>query len=190
MNGHSCRNFPSGVKNPAPPHGVPSHARGSVLQGLYWKDKRFGPGVETHPDGRQDVGLWLREHLVRLCAEVPGGFSVRSFPEFAGFLARAPAGLSLADAETMRWDLHEGRDPLFYDYKRFLLDDDLTLPPEMHVYSTDNGHLPVTRSLRADLDAWLFRHDVPPLVEDGEPWVVKNETPLMVKMQQQAYRFR
>lgn len=164
---------------------------GPCSQGLYKADERFGPGIETYPDGSQDVGLWFREHLVKLCTEIPSGFSVRRrYPEFAGFLARTPARISLSDEEAMRWDLDEDQDPFFYDYKRFLLDDDLTLPLEVYIYSTDSTHLPMTRSFRRDLDTRAFLHDIPPFVEDGEPWFVKNETPLMVKIQKQAYKFR
>ncbi|XP_064341414.1 ankyrin repeat and MYND domain-containing protein 1 isoform X4 [Camelus dromedarius] len=161
-----------------------------LFQGLYKADERFGPGIETYPDGSQDVGLWFRAHLVKLCEPAPGGFSIRSYPEFSGFLSHTPARISLADEEKMEWPLQEGQDPFFYDYKRFLLNDSLMLPPEMHVYSTDSGHLPMTSSFRKDLDARIFLNDIPPFVEDGEPWFIKNETPLMVKIQKQAYRFR
>ncbi|XP_016059122.1 PREDICTED: ankyrin repeat and MYND domain-containing protein 1 [Miniopterus natalensis] len=161
-----------------------------LFQGLYKADERFGPGVETYPDGCQDVGLWFREHLVKLCTEIPSGFSMRSYPEFAGFLRHCPARVSLSEEETMQWDLQEERDPFFYDYKRFLLNDDLILPPDLYIYSTDNTHMPITRSFRRDLDSRLFLHDIPPFVEDGEPWFIKNETPLMVKIQKQAYKFR
>nr|XP_031533655.1 ankyrin repeat and MYND domain-containing protein 1 isoform X3 [Vicugna pacos] len=159
-------------------------------EGLYKADERFGPGIETYPDGSQDVGLWFRAHLIKLCEPAPGGFSIRSYPEFSGFLSHTPARISLADEEKTEWPLHEGKDPFFYDYKRFLLNDSLTLPPEMHVYSTDSGHLPMTSSFRKDLDAHIFLNDIPPFVEDGEPWFIKNETPLMVKIQKQAYKFR
>ncbi|XP_072818095.1 ankyrin repeat and MYND domain-containing protein 1 isoform X7 [Vicugna pacos] len=161
-----------------------------LFQGLYKADERFGPGIETYPDGSQDVGLWFRAHLIKLCEPAPGGFSIRSYPEFSGFLSHTPARISLADEEKTEWPLHEGKDPFFYDYKRFLLNDSLTLPPEMHVYSTDSGHLPMTSSFRKDLDAHIFLNDIPPFVEDGEPWFIKNETPLMVKIQKQAYKFR
>ncbi|KAM7105151.1 ankyrin repeat and MYND domain-containing protein 1 isoform 2-T3 [Molossus nigricans] len=167
------------------------YMKARLFQGLYKADERFGPGIETYPDGSQDVGLWFREHLVKLCTEIPSGFSMRRrYPEFAGCLAHPPARISLSDEEARKWDLDEDRDPFFYDYKHFLLDDDLTLPPELYIYSTDNAHLPMTRSFRRDLDARAFLHDVPPFVEDGEPWFVKNETPLMLKIQKQAYKFR
>ncbi|XP_074172192.1 ankyrin repeat and MYND domain-containing protein 1 isoform X4 [Rhinolophus sinicus] len=166
------------------------YTKTGLFQGLYEADQRFGPGVETHPDGSQDVGLWFRENLVKLCTGIPSGFSLHRYPEFEAFLTHCPARLSLTDEETMQWDLHEEQDPFFYDYKRFLLNDDLTLPPETHIYSTDHSHMPLTRSLREDLDAWIFLHEVPPLVEDGEPWFIRNETPLMIKMHKQVYKFR
>uniref|UniRef100_A0A2K6FC39 Ankyrin repeat and MYND domain containing 1 n=1 Tax=Propithecus coquereli TaxID=379532 RepID=A0A2K6FC39_PROCO len=166
------------------------YTKTSLFQGLYKADERFGPGVETYPDGSQDVGLWFREHLIKLCAAVPGGFSLRSRPELSGFRTGAPARIRLSDVETMGWGLREGQDPFFYEYKRFLLNDDLTLPPEMSIYSTDNCHLPMTCSFRKELDARMFANDVPPFVEDGEPWFIANETPLLVRIQEQAYKFR
>ncbi|KAM9663461.1 ankyrin repeat and MYND domain-containing protein 1 [Trichechus inunguis] len=166
------------------------YLKSSLFQGLYKADRRFGPGVETYPDGSQDVGLWFHEHLIKLCSEMPGSFSLLSYPKLAPFLTHNPTKLSLLDDEKMEWDLDEGQDPFFYEYKRFLLNDDLTLPPDMHVYSTDNGHLPMTYSFRKDLDARLFMDDIPPFVEDGEPWFITNETPLMVRIQRQTYKFR
>uniref|UniRef100_A0A8C8YN86 Ankyrin repeat and MYND domain containing 1 n=1 Tax=Prolemur simus TaxID=1328070 RepID=A0A8C8YN86_PROSS len=162
----------------------------SLFQGLYRADERFGPGVETYPDGSQDVGLWFRQHLIKLCTAVPGSFSLCSRPELSGFSTHAPARIRLSDEETMGWGLHEGQDPFFYEYKQFLLNDDLMLPPEMSIYSTDNCHLPMTRSFRKELDARIFANDIPPFVEDGEPWFIANETPLLVRIQEQAYKFR
>ncbi|XP_045874138.1 ankyrin repeat and MYND domain-containing protein 1 [Meles meles] len=161
-----------------------------LFQGLYKADQRFGPGIETYPDGSQDVGLWFRGQLIKLCTEVPGSFSIHNYPEYSGFLTHAPARLSLSGEEKTEWGLLEEHDPFFYDYKRFLLNDDLTLPPEMYIYSTDNSHLPMTASFRKELDAQIFLNDIPPFVEDGEPWFIKNETPLMVKIQKQAYKYR
>ncbi|XP_032269071.1 ankyrin repeat and MYND domain-containing protein 1 [Phoca vitulina] len=161
-----------------------------LFQGMYKANERFGPGIETYPDGSQDVGLWFREHLIKLCTEVPSSFSIHDYPEYSGFLTHSPARISLLGEEKMEWDLHEEQDPFFYDYKRFLLNDDLTLPPEIYTYSTDNSHLPMTCSFRKELDALIFLNDIPPFVEDGEPWFIKNETPLMVKIQKQAYKYR
>ena len=45
-------------------------------QGLYGKDERFGPGVLTYKDGRQDVGVWIGEKLVKLLSSVSDHFSM------------------------------------------------------------------------------------------------------------------
>uniref|UniRef100_A0A8C2QS76 MYND-type domain-containing protein n=1 Tax=Capra hircus TaxID=9925 RepID=A0A8C2QS76_CAPHI len=161
-----------------------------LFQGLYKADERFGPGVETYRDGSQDVGLWFRDHLLKLCVEIPNSLSIHSYPEFSGYLTHTPSIVTLADEEKMDWGLEEGQDPFFYSYKRFLLNDDLTLPPEICIYSTDNSHLPMTSSFRKDLDARIFLNDIPPFVDDGEPWFIRNETPLLVRIQKQAYKFR
>ncbi|XP_028746466.1 ankyrin repeat and MYND domain-containing protein 1 isoform X1 [Peromyscus leucopus] len=161
-----------------------------LFQGLYKEDLRFGPGIETYPDGSQDVGLWFREHLLKLGTEVPNSFSLLNYPEFLDFLTSSRGRISLSDEEKAEWSLPEEQDPFFYEYKRFLLNDDLTLPPEMHVYSTDNDHLPMTGSLRRELDDRIFMNEIPPFIEDEEPWLITNETPLLVKIQKQTYKFR
>lgn len=68
-------------------------------QGLYHAHQRFGPGVFTYPDSRQDVGLWHRGHLVRLCASLEGGFSLSSFPEYAAYMG--PPAATATDPLTM-----------------------------------------------------------------------------------------
>ncbi|XP_054406081.1 ankyrin repeat and MYND domain-containing protein 1 isoform X3 [Pongo abelii] len=161
-----------------------------LFQGLYKADQRFGPGVETYPDGSQDVGLWFREQLIKLCTQIPSGFSLLSYPEFSSFITHSPARISLSEEEKTEWGLQEGQDPFFYEYKRFLLNDNLTLPPEMYVYSTNSDHLPMTSSFRKELDARIFLNEIPPFIEDGEPWFIINETPLLVKIQKQTYKFR
>lgn len=113
-----------------------------------------------------------------------------NYPEFLDFLTSSRQKISLSDEQKTEQGLPEEQDPFFYEYKRFLLNDDLTLPPEMHVYSTDNNHLPMTGSLHKELDDRIFLNEIPPFIEDEEPWLITNETPLLVKIQKQTYKFR
>ncbi|XP_042194920.1 ankyrin repeat and MYND domain-containing protein 1 isoform X3 [Callorhinchus milii] len=55
---------------------------GSVFQGLYKSDERFGPGVLTYPNGHQDVGLWYRDHLIKLCTALPRKFTMKNHPYY------------------------------------------------------------------------------------------------------------
>ncbi|MEQ2242619.1 hypothetical protein ILYODFUR_037753, partial [Ilyodon furcidens] len=63
--------------------------------GLYYSDQRFGPGVVTYPDGRQDVGFWLGQRLLKLCSSVEEGFSLHSFPQYATFMQSSVTEASL-----------------------------------------------------------------------------------------------
>ncbi|XP_054977161.1 ankyrin repeat and MYND domain-containing protein 1 [Sorex araneus] len=161
----------------------------SVFKGLYKADRRFGPGFETYTDGSQDVGLWLREHLIQLCTPVPMGFSMQDHPEFSSFLSCTPARARLSDEPRAEQAPGPEPDPFPYPYKQLLQDDGLALPPDMDVYSTDSGHLPLPASMQQDLDTRIFLSETPP-PKDEKPWAVKNETPLLVQMQRHAYRFR
>ena len=53
-----------------------------LLQGLYKEDEREGPGVLTNADKTQDVGLWHRENLVKLCSGVSDAFTMKEHKEF------------------------------------------------------------------------------------------------------------
>lgn len=118
------------------------------LQGLYHADERFGPGVMTYPDGRQDVGLWHRERLLRLCTTLESGFSLEDFPEHMRRLPRnhLKQPQLLLDVESSR----ETDQGLSEDKDRFIL------PPDIESYSTDSDHLPIPRCLRRELDLHFF----------------------------------
>lgn len=114
------------------------------LQGLYHADERFGPGVMTYPDGRQDVGLWHRERLLRLCTTLEGGFSLEDFPEH---MTRLPK--KHLKQPQLPVDVESSRDTN-QDQDRFIL------PPNIESYSTDSDHLPIPRCLRRELDLHFF----------------------------------
>ncbi|XP_039756029.1 ankyrin repeat and MYND domain-containing protein 1-like [Pararge aegeria] len=60
-------------------YGTMSYSDGRTFYGLFFNNVRWGPGIQSHADVREDVGLWRFDKLVRL-AWRPEGPSV--VPEF------------------------------------------------------------------------------------------------------------
>ncbi|XP_027717302.1 ankyrin repeat and MYND domain-containing protein 1 isoform X2 [Vombatus ursinus] len=166
------------------------YLKNRVFQGLYRADERFGPGIESYAEGCQDVGWWFREHIIKLCTEVPGAFTILDYPEYIPFLSFDSVKVCLSEKELAKWDLNEEEDPFFYDYKRLLLNDNLTLPPEMYIYSTDNEHLPMTASSKKDFDFYFLAPKFQIFDDEDEFCFVINQTPLLLKIQKHACRFR
>ncbi|XP_028935136.1 ankyrin repeat and MYND domain-containing protein 1 isoform X2 [Ornithorhynchus anatinus] len=160
-----------------------------IFKGLYKADERFGPGVETYPDDREDVGLWFRNHLIKLCTEIPDHFSILDYPEYTDFLEDDSIKVTRFEKEFSKWELNEEKDPFWYNYKQLLLDDNFTFPKEISFYSTDNDNLPMTCSFRKDLDSHFFVNENDTYDEEEEARLI-NRTPLMVKMQKHIYKFR
>ncbi|XP_024936401.1 uncharacterized protein LOC112493746 [Cephus cinctus] len=52
-------------------YGRMSYLCGSYFEGLLLNNERFGPGVYTNSAGKQDVGIWLGNKLVRLIRSLP-----------------------------------------------------------------------------------------------------------------------
>ncbi|XP_074120273.1 ankyrin repeat and MYND domain-containing protein 1 isoform X2 [Sminthopsis crassicaudata] len=166
------------------------YLKNRVFQGLYKADERFGPGIESYRGSHQDVGWWFREHIIKLCTEFPGAFTILNYPEFITFLSSDTTKLCLSEKDLGKWEVNEEEDPFLYDYKQLLLNDDLTLPPEMYIYSTDNEHLPMTTSSKKDFDFYFFVPKFPMFDDEDEPWFVLNQSPLLLKIQKHAFRFR
>ncbi|XP_044760429.1 uncharacterized protein LOC123317884 [Coccinella septempunctata] len=63
-----CLNFYEGkfYNNKLHGYGQIIYNNGDKFEGLFSENIRFGPGVRTHGDGSQDVGMWLGNWILRL----------------------------------------------------------------------------------------------------------------------------
>ncbi|KFO99081.1 Ankyrin repeat and MYND domain-containing protein 1, partial [Calypte anna] len=158
-------------------YGTLEWADGRKFQGLYKCDERFGPGIESYPDGCQDVGLWLRDHLIKLCTEVPGSFSLLDYPAHHKYF----------DGNSQKYISLE-EDPYLRNYKHLPFDDEDICPEGVFVYSQNTDHLTLTPSFLEECDAQYFCNS--PELPEEDPWPVANVTPLLVRMQVHVYKHR
>ncbi|PKK18025.1 ankyrin repeat and MYND domain containing 1 [Columba livia] len=151
---------------------------GRKFQGLYKSDERFGPGIESYPDGCQDVGLWLRDHLIKLCTEVPGHFSLLDYPAHHRYI----------DDNSEKKHISVEEDLFLRSYKHLPFDDKDIFPEGVFAYSRNTDHLTLTHSFLEECDARYFRNT--PKLPEEDPWPVANVTPLLVRMQVHVYKHR
>ncbi|XP_029002499.1 ankyrin repeat and MYND domain-containing protein 1-like isoform X2 [Betta splendens] len=144
-------------------------------QGLYHADQRFGPGVVTYPDGRQDVGLWVGERLLRLCTSVEDGFSLQNLPQYAAFTPSHTRTQSEVCRES-----------------GLLSDERFIYPPGMESYSTDGDHLPLPPGRRRELDQHFYGELWEPDAQlyQGYERDPLSSLPLEARMQQHMHRHR
>ncbi|KAL2089312.1 hypothetical protein ACEWY4_014000 [Coilia grayii] len=138
-------------------YGVQCFPDGSVFKGLYHADERLGPGVLTYANGCQDVGLWHRCRLLSLCTRLENGFSLESLPGFQSGVQTRPQNQRPEPPKASR----HSRDPLVLFAEEMLEDERFILPPDTLRYASDPHLLPLSPSLRAQLDTLFFGHTSP-----------------------------
>uniref|UniRef100_A0A3B5A357 MYND-type domain-containing protein n=1 Tax=Stegastes partitus TaxID=144197 RepID=A0A3B5A357_9TELE len=119
-------------------------------QGLYHNDQRFGPGVVSYSDGRQDVGLWLGGRLLRFCTPLEEGFSLKNFPEYAACMDSSVTADPLTQVHLPLLPPQVNVD------KDLLANENAILPPGIESYSTDGDHLPLPPGRRRELDQLFY----------------------------------
>lgn len=171
-------------------YGTFTFANGDVFEGLYGKDERCGPGVMTyHNSNKQDIGLWYRGKIVRLCSLAGDIFSIKDHPEYKYFpnehLSKIPLEEeNLADKEI------EIRCSSSLLHTAFIPEDSF-LPEGIEHYSKDFEHLPMTTKHKETLDRAFFKDSYDLVKSDQDAILIaKNNTPFLMDVQRQIYKHR
>lgn len=172
------------------------YASGDTFEGLYKKDERCGPGIFTYKDtSKQDIGMWHKEKLIRLCSEVEDLFTIRDHPEYQYFPVEHLTQIRLRDdgksdsAENLAAEriLRFGGKNL----QAALYKDENFLPDGIEQYCRDFEHLPVTLNFRAALEKSFFKESYDLIKSDDDSFLMaKNNTSLLVDIQCQIYKHR
>ncbi|KAG9348052.1 hypothetical protein JZ751_004072, partial [Albula glossodonta] len=154
---------------------------GSRFIGKFYRNRKEGYGIQHFPDGTtfQDVGLWYRQWLLRLCTGAPGAFTLRALPEYSAWDPPRRNPPPQPDSGTRSEGLNS---PTLSPKKDLLI-----LPHKIEAYSTDSDHLPLPHYLRRELDRHFFRG------QDGDPDLdptIFQSLPLQLRMQAHIYRHR
>ncbi|XP_071999415.1 ankyrin repeat and MYND domain-containing protein 1 isoform X2 [Engystomops pustulosus] len=145
-------------------YGTMTFPDGRKYQGLYKADLRFGPGIESYIDGSQDVGIWMGQHLFRLCTLMPGSVSMSSFPELSPHWCEDRGN---KDYKSLEAPHGQSEDPFDFRYKILLEEDSFTLPDKIYSYSLNTDHLPITRSQHTEFDSFFYRDGDKQESDDG-----------------------
>lgn len=175
-------------------YGTFHYPNGDKFEGLYKDNERFGPGVLTYknPDQGQEVGIWHREKLVRLCTSAAETFFICDHSEFEYF----------PDEHHDRIDLHANgykmKDMLTKEnsvyaflsqtFQKHVFSDDTALPLGIETYSKDFHNLPLTQSLKEQLDAAFFGEDYDQQREDSKGFLVAANNSSLAKEIQKHVR--
>ena len=74
----------------------------TILQGVYQNDIRDGPGVFTYVERRsQDVGIWWKEKIHRICTRIRGSFTYKQISQHAinAVLGKSSSSRGIQDKE-------------------------------------------------------------------------------------------
>jgi len=156
-------------------YGVFNFPNGDVFEGLYKNDERFGPGVFTYvSNGKttQDIGIWHREKLLRICTKVEDVFSVKSYFDLEYFPEEHHEHIKLNRQSAFVDSIFsKDRSSFTFFSKNFadaLFSEHLALPSGIETYCEDFQNLPKTLQLKEEFDKAYFGSSFKMLRKDSQ----------------------
>ena len=172
-------------------YGKFTFANGSKFEGLYKMDERFGPGIFTYkdPSKGQDIGIWHRQKLFKLCVPAKNVFSMKNHSEYEYFPEEHRSKLNLScnyDSEYHKVFVRESPSYTFLseEFKASLFAENTALPPGIESYTNNFEYLPLTYKHKEDFDRSFFgvNYDKVTAIANLDVTAMNN-TPLMLDIE-------
>ena len=172
-------------------YGSFTFATGDKFVGLYKMDERFGPGILTYKNANkgQEIGIWHRQQLLKLCIPARYTFSMTDHPEYEYYPEEHCSRLDFScdyDSEIYKVFVRESHSYTFLssDFKSSLFAENTALPPGIESYSSNFEHLPLTYKHKEEFDQAFFGANYKNMKNNinQEPTAINN-TPLMMDIQ-------
>ncbi|XP_039250283.2 ankyrin repeat and MYND domain-containing protein 1-like [Styela clava] len=170
-------------------------SNGDIFEGLYKKDERCGPGIFSYKkSNKEDIGLWYKEKLIRLCSEVEDIFSIKDHPEYPYFPDEHFSQIVMKENDEYMSKTPDEEKSFWFSGKemqaRLQLDENY-LPDGIEHYSRDFEHLPVTSNLKESLQKAFFKDNYHLVKNDENAFIfARNNTTQLIDVQRQMYRHR
>lgn len=157
----------------------------SYQQGLYKDDERLGPGVMTYGDNTQDIGLWHKEKLVKICTPISGAFTIHDHKEFVFSPEEHTLYINMNEEDRKPGSREKMKSTDIFDYlPENQLTDKVT---DMYNETLDPGSLAINRS---EFNREFFKEQDGEKSDGDEKVVAINRTPGMIEIQKHVHRHR
>ena len=168
-------------------YGTFHYANGDRFEGLYKDNERFGPGVLTYQNDvlGKEVGVWHREKLVRLCTSASETFFISDHTEFEVFPDEHHDHIDLHDNGYKMHDMLSKDNSVFaflsQTFQKHVFSDETALPCGIETYSKDFHNLPLTQTLKEQLDTAFFSNEYDQQRESNESFLVATNNSTLAK---------
>ena len=166
-------------------------SNGDKFEGLYKMDERFGPGIFTYKDflKGQDIGIWHRQKLLKICGPATKTFSMLNHPEYEYYPEEHRIKLNLScnyDSEYHKVFVRESPSYTFLanDFKASLFAENTALPPGIESYTNNFEYLPLTYKHKEEFEKSFFGSSYEKVINNANLDITAmNSTPLLMEVE-------
>lgn len=145
----------------------------------------MGPGVMTYADNTQDVGLWFKEKLVKICTPINGAFTIQDHKQFVFSPEEHVLYINMTAEKKKPESQEKVLSPDIFDYLPENQGTDKVT--DLYNETLDPGSLAINRS---EFNREFFRDQDGEKSDGDEKVPAINRTPGMIDIQRHVYCHR